>query len=361
MKGQISRTEADRKPRRFRFLCGVLLAAYCVCVFHPMSPVSADAARSSVSPAKAECVMEANTRRILYERNGEEKLPMASTTKILTAITVLEHCDDIKEEFEIPSEAQGVEGSSIYLKSGELYSVEDLLYGLMLRSGNDSAEALALHTAGSIEKFCFLMNETAQKAGALKSYFKNPHGLPCDEHYTTARDLTLISCYAMQNPEFKKIVATKYYRPRGWANKNKMLKNYSGGIGIKTGYTQKAGRCLVSAAEREGMTLICTVLNCSMMYERSSQLLDDAFSAYENVRILGADTPVPVKKDGKNITGCTREDLYYPLLPEEEQHLRIEFSEAKNNPKTEKNGEIIGQIEIYLINRLLFSRNLYEL
>lgn len=302
--------------------------------------------------------MEASTRRILYERNGEVALPMASTTKILTAITVLENCEDIKEEFPIPAEAVGIEGSSVYLKDGDVYSAEELLYGLMLRSGNDCAEALALHTSGSIEAFAIKMNETAQKAGALNSSFKNPHGLPCEGHYTTARDLNLIACYAMHNTIFHKIVGTQYYEGRHWANKNKMLKNYEGAIGVKTGYTKQAGRCLVTAAERNGMTLIATVLNCPMMYERSAELLEDSFKAYEWTRILGGDTPVPIALDGKKATGYTREDLFYPLLPEEKALLRMDVERKES---TDKNDEIIGQIKIYLINRLLFSRNLYKL
>ena len=354
-------SETEVKPRRFRFLCGFLLAAYCVAVVHPAAPASAETAKNGVAPARAECVMEANSRRILYERNGEARLPMASTTKILTAVTVLENCEDVKEEFEIPPQAAGVEGSSVYLKSGDTYSVEDLLYGLMLRSGNDCAEALALHTSGSIDAFAQRMNETAQKAGALESCFKNPHGLPLEGHYTTARDLNLIACYAMQNDAFRQIVGTRYYQPRNWANKNKMLKNYEGAVGIKTGYTKQAGRCLVSAAEKKGMTLVCTVLNCSPMYERSQQLLDEAFAAYENVRILGADTPVRVKVKVKTEAGYTKEDLYYPLLPEEQLHLKMEIISREEMGAMGKNDEIIGQIKIYLINRLLFSRNLYKL
>lgn len=167
-------SETEVKPRRFRFLCGFLLAAYCVAVVHPAAPASAETAKNGVAPARAECVMEANSRRILYERNGEARLPMASTTKILTAVTVLENCEDVKEEFEIPPQAAGVEGSSVYLKSGDTYSVEDLLYGLMLRSGNDCAEALALHTSGSIDAFAQRMNETAQKSGRAGKLLQKP-------------------------------------------------------------------------------------------------------------------------------------------------------------------------------------------
>lgn len=360
MKGAQHLYGSDGRPRRFRFLLGFLSAAYCVCLVNPAGAAWSEtkAQAQVVAPAQAECVMEAGSRRILYELNGERTLPMASTTKILTAITVLENCADIRAEFPIPPEATGVEGSSVYLKSGDIYSVEDLLYGLMLRSGNDCAEALALCIGGSMDSFALRMNETARKAGALHSHFKNPHGLPCEGHYTTARDLTLIACYAMHNPEFRKIVGTRYYEPRHWANKNKILKTYEGAVGIKTGYTKAAGRCLVTAAERDGMTLVCTVLNCPVMYERSAVLLDDAFQAYERVRILGADTLVPV---AENLRGCTREELYYPLLPEEKMYLRIETEKAPEMFGRQKNDEIIGQVKIYLSNQLLFSRNLYKL
>ena len=219
--------------------------------------------------AKAECVMEANSRRILYAAHGDTRLPMASTTKILTAITVLNACVDISEELIVPEQAVGVEGSSVYLKSGEKYSVRDLLYGLMLRSGNDCATALAWKIGGNVVNFSAMMNIMAQKAGAFQSNFVNPHGLPAKNHYTTAIDLCLITAYAMQNSVFREIVSTKYYAPQNWKNKNKMLTSVSGAIGVKTGYTKEAGRCLVSAIEREGMTLICTVLGCPTTYERS--------------------------------------------------------------------------------------------
>ena len=163
---------------------------------------NADVFATEINPAKAVCVMEQSSRRVLYEVNGDTRLPMASTTKIATAATVLSLQKDLKHKITIPHDAVGIEGSSVYLKENDVYSVEDLLYGLMLRSGNDCATALALYFGGNIDNFCVKMNETAQKAGALSTVFKNPHGLPCKGHYTTARDLSLISCYAMENPVF---------------------------------------------------------------------------------------------------------------------------------------------------------------
>ncbi len=303
--------------------------------------------------AKGECVMEVNSRRVLYEERGDIRLPMASTTKILTCITVLELCDDLTKTVTIPAEAVGVEGSSVYLKAGEEYTVEELLYGLMLRSGNDCATALALHCCKSVAAFSAKMNETAQKAGALSGNFENPHGLPCSNHYTTARDLGLITCYAMQNPTFKKIVSTQYFAPRHWQNKNKLLTLYDGAIGVKTGYTKEAGRCLVSAAEREGMTLVCVVLNCPTTYERSIALLDDAFAAYSNTKLLGKDEVLQFE----NKKGVAKKDYYYPLLKEEKELVEVRTTP----PLSTKNKEIVAQFEIYLSKRLLFSGNLYKL
>ena len=222
--------------------------------------------------AKAACVMELNSRRILYEENGTVELPIASTTKIATAVAVLENCEDLTQEIIIPPQAVGIEGSSAYLACGQSISIKDLLYGLMLRSGNDCAVALALHCSKSEDAFAVQMNKVARKAGALFTHFCNPHGLPNPKHYSTARDMSFITCYAMHNTVFREIVATKYYENQAWKNKNKMLFEYDGAIGVKTGYTMEAGRCLVSAAERNEMVLVSTVLNSPAMYEFSSKL-----------------------------------------------------------------------------------------
>lgn len=303
--------------------------------------------------AKAECVMEANSRRVLYASNADTRLPMASTTKIVTAITVLDHTDNLQDEMIIPAEATGIEGSSVYLKAGDKYTVEDLLYGLMLRSGNDCATALALYTAKSVSRFSDMMNTAARKAGALASSFSNPHGLPCKNHYTTAEDLSLITAYAMKNPVFRKIVATKYYEPRGWKNKNKMLTLVDDCIGVKTGYTKEAGRCLVSAVERKGMVLICTVLGCPQTYERSNTLFEDVAKTYKWVKVVDKTKAIKVG----NVQGVPLEDFYYPLSDGECEHIEIKTTPISNA----KSKKIIGQFQIYLTKRLIFSGNLYKL
>ena len=326
----------------------------CTIIYACIFPIKSFIAKADMpTEGKAECVIEMNTGRILYEARGDLRLPLASTTKVLTAATVLEICDNLDEEIEIPAAAVGVEGSSVYLKAEEKFTVRDLLYGLMLRSGNDCAVALALHCSGSIAEFSVRMNEIAQKSGALNSHFENPHGLPSKNHYTTARDLCYITRYAFKNPFFAEIVSTKYYQPRGWVNKNKLLKEYDGAIGVKTGYTKEAGRCLVSAAKRENMALICVVLNCAQMYERSSKLMDDAFSTYRYTPLLSKGTHLPLDK----IEGKVLEDYYYPLSAGEIEQLEIRTFGVKS-PQSKK---IVGQFGIYLSKRLLFSGNLYKL
>ena len=212
---------------------------------------------------------------------------MASTTKIVTALTVIKHCN-LDDTVEIPRQAVGVEGSSIYLREGEHLTVRELLYGLMLRSGNDAAVALALHTSGSVEAFAALMNEVAEEAGCVNSNFVNPHGLHDDKHYTTAYDLALISCSALENDDFREIVSTKTVRIRNegyeydrvLVNKNKLLSNYAAADGVKTGYTKKAGRCFVGSATRNGMQVVVAVLNCGPMFEDTASMLDAAFETY---------------------------------------------------------------------------------
>ena len=335
----------------------IFIAVLCLCLSNFPCKLNNVIAKAEVLEGKGECVIELDSGRILYQSHGDLRLPMASTTKVLTAITALEMTKNLQERVIIPAEAVGIEGSSVYLQTGEEYTVEELLYGLMLRSGNDCAVALALHCCGSIADFCTQMNLTAQKAGALHSQFSNPHGLPAKNHYTTAQDLCYIARYAMQNPIFREIVATKFYSPRNWSNKNKMLTDCDGGIGVKTGYTKEAGRCLVSAVKRGKMTVICTVLNCQAMYERSMQLIDDAFSTYRYTELINSGTIVPIQNEGTTLQGRVLENYYYPLSEGEQSHLEI-----RTNPIfSTKKEKIIGQFRIYLSKRLLFSGNLYKL
>lgn len=313
--------------------------------------------------------MEASSGRTLYEKNADRRLPMASTTKIVTAITVIDNYPRLDDEIVIPDEAVGVEGSSIYLKSGETLTVRDLLYGLMLRSGNDCAVALAIATARSVEKFAALMNDTARKAGANDSNFVNPHGLHDDEHYTTARDLARIAAYAMKNETFRQIVSSKRYVTSGAGggtarvliNKNRLLSGFSGCDGIKTGYTKKAGRCLVSSATRDGMTVIAVVLNCGPMFEECAALMERAFDEYELVDVgtLCPNIEASVSGAKRDEVGLKPErEMFYPLTANEKNELKFEAIGVKDMRGGAKKGEENGKICVTLAKRLLFEAKL---
>lgn len=271
--------------KRFTIALALLFAAVCLAV----TPSSAGALSYKTevnSSAASMALVDGDTGELIYSKNCDARREPASTTKICTAITVIENQTILDIPMPIPDEAIGVEGSSLYLQKGEMLTVRDLLYGLMLQSGNDCAVALAVIVGGSVDGFVRLMNETAQKAGVKNTNFANPHGLHHEDHYTTARDLCAISYYAMQNELFREIVSTKHHSTpyhnheykRNFPNKNKILFNYDGGNGIKTGYTRHSGRCLVSSATREGKTYICTVLNCYDMFEECMRLMDCAFA-----------------------------------------------------------------------------------
>ena len=217
---------------------------------------------SSKAESGAFLIMDGRMQSVLEEQNGDIVLPMASTTKVMTALLVLEKVAT-DEIVEIPQQAVGVEGTSLYIEKGEKYTVLELLYGLMLQSANDCAEALAWYVGkGSVDAFVDQMNAKAKEMGLKNTKFANPSGLPNEAHYTTAKELALIMVYAMKNQKFRKITATKEYKIHNQTivNHNKLLKLYPDCIGGKTGYTMAAGRCLVSIAERRGVPLVCVTL-----------------------------------------------------------------------------------------------------
>ncbi len=331
------------KPILRVLFAGFFAFLFALC-FGTVGKAEAEAATES----GAECVIEVSSRRFLHEKNACDCLPMASTTKIMTAILILDDCN-LAEEIEIPKAAEGVEGSSVYLKAGDRYTVEDLLYGLMLRSGNDCATALALFHSGSVEAFARKMNEKAALLGAEDTFFVNPHGLPAKGHHTTARDLAMIAAYAMENPTFEKIVSTKYYARHNWKNKNKMLWNFEGACGVKTGFTVNAGRCLVTSAERDGMKLVSVVLNSPQMYERTAELLDGAFGTYRMETLFDCSKPI----EGL----VARRSFCYPLTDDERGSVSVRVD--KCDPLPEAKGEFAGTMQIYLKNSLIFSQNLY--
>lgn len=307
--------------------------------------------------AQSAIVTERSSGRVLYAKNADAHLPIASTTKIVTALTVINNAD-LDDVVEIPAEACVIEGSSIYLRAGEHLTVRELLYGLMLRSGNDSAVALALHTAGSIEKFADMMNETASALGLHDCHFVNPHGLHDDNHYCSANDLAVITCKALSNDSFCEIVSSKTYRianegydyDRVLINKNKLLSNCDGADGVKTGYTKKAGRCFVGSATRNGMQVVVVVLNCGPMFEDTSSMLDAAFEQYS------LKTVVPLNKvcgclqnRGKRTYYICPERLTYPVKSDETLTAQIELNEE------------VQQIHVYLDGKPIVTKQLVKI
>ena len=241
--------------------------------------------------AKAAVLYDVGNSSLLYAKNENARLSMASTTKIMTALVAIER-ENLNKKIKVDPRAVGVEGSSAYLRAGEEFTLRELLYALMLRSANDAAEAIAYAVAGSIEEFAFLMNEKATLLGLCDTHFTNPHGLDDDEHYTTALELAKITAAALEYPEFCEIVSTETKRvekegfTRLFTNHNKMLSRYDGCIGVKTGYTQKSGRCLVSAAERDGVRLIAVTLSCPDDWREHEKMLDFGFSQLERVTVV---------------------------------------------------------------------------
>lgn len=229
--------------------------------------------------AQSAVLYDCTAKRVLWGRNEDKPSLIASTTKIMTALVILENCK-LSEPVQIPEEAVGVEGSSVYLQKGECLTVEELLLGLMLQSGNDAAVALAVHCAGSIPAFAAKMNATAERLEMRQSHFVNPNGLDHPDHYSTALDLAYLTSYALQNPDFARIVSTKQATISGnrcLHNHNKLLWRYDGCIGVKTGYTRAAGRILVSAAERDGRRLVVVTIGDSEDWNDHCRLLDYGF------------------------------------------------------------------------------------
>jgi D-alanyl-D-alanine carboxypeptidase (penicillin-binding protein 5/6) len=275
--------------------------------------------------AQGAAVIDVDSGRILYDKNGDQKMRIASLTKIMTAIVAIEE-SNIKDLVAVPDYAIGVEGSSIYLRHGEKLTLEQLLYGLMLRSGNDAAVAIAHHVGGSLEGFVHLMNEKAKYLGLSATSFGNPHGLDDNDHqYSTPNDMAKLSAYALKNETFQQIVATQVKKiplhgekwDRKLINKNKMLRFYEGANGVKTGYTKLARRCLVSSAERDDRKIAVVTLNAPNDWEDHSRLLDYAFQQFTVKNLIQEGEQVP------NTDFYALDSFSYPLSVEEEDNIQL--------------------------------------
>lgn len=307
--------------------------------------------------AQTAALIDVQSGRILLEKNSTKRMRIASLTKIMTAIVAIEH-GNINDMVKTSNNAFGKEGSSIYLKRGEKLRLEDMLYGLMLRSGNDAAVAIAEHVGGSVEGFAHLMNEKARYIGMTSSHFTNPHGLDdSNTHYSTARDMAVLTAYALRNPVFKKIVSTKVKNipnqgeewDRRLLNKNKMLRMYQGADGVKTGYTKLAKRCLASSATRNGQQLAVVVLNAPDDWDDCATWMDYGFSHFPKTELLKTKQAVQEKgAEGKEKTLYTTRSFSYPLRPEEKESIKMNVKTVDDKPMMEvKLGEqIIGRVPL---------------
>lgn len=321
-----------------------LIVTFLLCM-----PVSAEE-KPEVS-AKSAVLIEYHTGKVIYAKNADERLPMASTTKIMTALLALEE-GNLSDMVTISQKAANAEGSSMYLKKGEKISLSDLLVGLMLSSGNDAAVAIAEHMAGDEAAFAKRMTEKAKELGCTNTQFKNASGLPDDEHFTTALELARITGKALENEKFREIVSQKSAGAGGrtLSNHNKMLSLYEGAIGVKTGFTKKAGRTLVSAANRGGVELIAVTLNAPDDWTDHTNILNYGFSKMErrHVAVKGEKiSEISVNGGTKQkVPVCIGEDVFLSVSQNAATEIKPVCLNTIFAPLEE--GKPAGNAEIYL-------------
>ena len=309
--------------------------------------VFADTGRSTI-------IMDIDSGRILYKKNINEKRLIASTTKIMTCIVVLENCD-IEKNITVGDEVLSMYGTNIYIKNGEVLKIKDLLYGLMLRSGNDAAITLAYNTLG-YDEFIKKMNEKAKEIGMENTNFNNPHGLDDDtKNYSTAYDMALLSRYAYKNRIYRQIISTKKYVTKSslksyvWYNRMSLLNNYKNCIGGKNGYTPRAGKTLVSYAKKDDLILTIVSLDDSSIYENHKSLYNNYFSKYKNYTIVE-------KGDFfiNNNSYYINKSFKYPLEEFETNDIKtlLKINNGKGNIEIYFNENIIGKIDLYENNKI---------
>lgn len=340
-----------RKARR-RWLFAWFAAVVALIPVQAMAaPAGTAVPAAPANNAQAAAVMDVQSGRLLYSKNGDKPLPVASLTKIMTAIVAIEY-GTLSDPVTVSSRAFGKEGSSIYLKLGQEMSLHDMLYGLMLRSGNDAATAIAEHVGGSLEGFVYMMNREAEAIGMTNSHFDNPHGLDSKTHYASADDMAKLSAYALRNPIFREIVKTQVKRVPGngdgggdyvWYNKNKMLALYDGADGVKTGYTKTAKRCLVSSATRDGRQVVVVTINDGSDWADHARLLQYGFEQFKNRALVS-------RGDRVAAGFVAAQSFTYPLTEEEAAHVGRTFETEA--PKSVNAGlGIAGRLHLFVNER----------
>ncbi|RFU69048.1 D-alanyl-D-alanine carboxypeptidase family protein [Bacillus sp. V59.32b] len=316
-------------------------------------------------------LLEQGSGRVIYEKNAHEKSKIASITKIMTALLAVES-GSLDETVKVSPNAVGTEGSSLYLKNGEKISLEDLTYGLMLRSGNDAAVAIAEHVGGSLGGFVWLMNQKAEEIGMKNTNFSNPHGLDnTKNHYSTAYDMALLTRYAMENDTYRKIAGTKVYRAPNtmenwdyvWRNKNRLLTQlYEYCTGGKTGYTKLAKRTLVTTATKDDLDLIAVTLNGPDDWNDHIFMYESAFKDYQNTEILSSGPIKKVKQKPYKGNVYIKNNFYYPLNEEEKEAVHIKIKLLKPEKSWKKKGgfpDKVGRAEIYMNGDKIGGRSIF--
>ena len=311
--------------------------------------------------AESYIVIDANSGRILASKNADKQRYMASTTKIMTTIVAIESYNNLDKTVTIPNECTNIEGSSIYLVPNQKAKIIDLLYGVMLRSGNDAAQTVAYFAGNkSVDRFVAKMNEKAKEIGAYNTNFTNPHGLHNENHYTTAFDLALITQYALQNEQFKEIAsAKKYYNSDNnfyFINKNKVVYQYKYGTGVKIGYTKTAGRCLVASAKKDDMEIIVVVLNDGNWFNDSYKMFDYSFSNYKNYNIIEEDQLILT--DEKNNPIFAESSFSYILTEEEKSKIKIETVKTSEHVTSDTNNKVYGFYKVTLNDEVIYNGKL---
>jgi len=339
--------------------CILLLCTGLLTISPYLHALQAEAAPSISTSARGTSLIDVESGRILYSEDGDTEMRIASLTKIMTAIVAIEN-GNLSDIVTVSKRAAGKEGSSIYLQVGEKMSLTHLLYGLMLRSGNDAATAIAEHVGGSEAGFVLLMNKKAEELGLRHTQFKNPHGLDEEGHYSSPNDLAIMTAYALKNKVFAEIVKTKDKQVPNphekwnysWHNKNKMLFMYEGADGVKTGYTKKAFRCLVSSATREGQQLVAVTINDGDDWRDHKHLLDWGFKYYP------LHTIAKKKEEVKGTGFQYSKDFKYPLENEEKAKITAQLVEEDMDTVNYRlgyrgvvkfyfDGQKIGQVPVF--------------
>lgn len=318
-------------------ICVTIITSLCFNLFQ----INAEALSGNAVSAKAAILIDAQTGQVVFSKNEKARLPMASTTKIMTTLLMLES-GNLDEEFVVDSDAIKVEGSSMGLTEGDIVTKRALCYGMLLPSGNDAANSTAIKLAGSYEAFADIMNERAREIGMKNTHFVTPSGLDDNKHYSTAYDMALLAREALKNDDFKEICSSKSAKlcfgnppyDRWLTNSNRLLSRYPGCIGIKTGFTDNAGRCLVSAVQRDGITLICVTLNASDDWNDHAKMYDYGFSSVSKREL------------------CCKEDIYEDIVGGASDSIILKFKDipactAVNGKMISYNYEIIKPAFVY--------------